>query len=92
MSKAQNTLTRSSHSSVSRSPENPLNALGDYTHINTLKRRTLDNRKLFANINTMLYPVFELRLFEDRCKAYGITDESLFLNTKYCRESGRVTT
>ena len=78
MSEAQNRPhnDKMSHGSVDCSPENTLHDLGEYTHIDILKRRTLDNCKFFANINTIRDSFVELRFFEDKCRAYGITEES----------------
>ena len=46
------------------------------THNISLKQRTLENCKLFPQIEAIRDPVIELRFFEDRCSTYGITDDT----------------
>ena len=46
------------------------------TYNSSLKQRTLDNCKLFPQIEAIRDPVIELRFFEDRCSTYGITDDT----------------
>ena len=46
------------------------------THNISLKQRTLENCKLFFQIEAIRDPVIELRFFEDRCSTYGITDDT----------------
>ena len=41
-----------------------------------MKQRTLENCKLFSQIESIRDPVIELRFFEDRCSTYGITDDT----------------
>ena len=46
------------------------------TYNSNLKHRTLENCKLFSQIEAIGDPVIELRFFEDRCNTYGITDDT----------------
>ena len=41
-----------------------------------MKQRIIENCQLFSQIATVRYPTIELRLFEDRCRAYGITNDN----------------
>ena len=50
-------------------------ALGEMSTQISFKKKTLENCKLFQKIDAVRDPAVELRFFEDRCTAYGITSE-----------------
>ena len=63
---------------IKHNNSSPLNNTSDTSlrYTSNFKQRTLENCKLFSNIKAVSDPVIELRFFEDRCKVYGINDDS----------------